>query len=1547
MLLPIIALTACGCKHADENKDHLCDKCGEAISECADANSDHKCDDCQKKVSEHKDGNADHKCDTCQATVSECKDENSDHKCDACGATVNACADADNNGKCDVCDKNICNHTDANNDHLCDICTTKISECTDAELDHVCDVCGGTVGTHAEGEGKHSCAYCGQILSECKDADGNNVCDVCGAVYENISYVLNISDLATGTRSADDINGKYTIVSGTEVRSRTKTFEGVEYTKSVKLGSSSSAIKVDVAGDGTLTMLVQNGSSGATTQKIVLVAPDGTEHSIEFAGNNEGSPVVKVSLEVTAGVWTVKRSSGTVDVFLLQLDCIVPAGEECGFELLTPGNTDFLLNSYLDLSGIRLNSVFDSGKTETLLVSDVTVDTSAVDMTKAGTYTVTLSYKDYTPITFTVDVYEPSEMKLGFDATVQNSSNSAGNSVYFNDSFKEVYAIGEQLSLKGLSVTIIASSGQKQLPFLENGYTVTGFDSATAGAKTLTVSYEYETGKTVSATVTVYVVDTTPSIVDGVYMTKVDKNYTGTVGAVVDGYNTFNTVQQALDFLAKVSEPAAKKLVEVGAGKYIEKLEITIPNLTIKGAGRDLTTIEWNSLYGVPDASGYVQVTDSTASVAIRESAVGCTIEDITLSNYWNSIDVFNADLGANYPEHRALALLVQADRFILKNSNLLGYQDTVEFFLGRQYVENCYIAGTTDFIFGTNNTTLFYNCEIHSISNGSSNGGYITAFKGMNKNSGDAVAYGAIFYQCHFTADSDVVANANTAIGRPWGDHAAVAVINCELDGHISKTPASGASRNERYVSMSGVLATAATVQFLEYGNTGAGALTEAVAGMRMLTEAEAAAYSDISVIFGKTNGMINYLDAWDPKSGETPEDDRSYYYFNGESSPTGNSNTFDTATTIPTGETVTWGDLIISAENGKAAWNQNANAINMKTGAYIKFNVKAGTEVIVTAYPNYQFFTINGVGTSAPTMVKYFAEDTEVVILSTGDCYLFSIIINPGEEASEAAQLTEIKVEGMTTNYKVGDELSLEGATVKAFYSDNTFMIVEGFEVDKSAVNTAAAGKYDVIFTYGGKTATVAVTYEATDAAAEITTNTVLDFTSADGYAAVESNPRVTLDGTFRLNGAEYQVQGTISFPVKAGTVIKVIPYANTAYASFTIGKAGESGLTTYNDITTYIATEDCTVVYTGLTNNYLKKIEIICPVADGKYVFGGASVEGDVTGILASTNNIAISGTCKTHSGGAQLSSDSEITFAVGAYATVTIKGFDTNYGILEVYAGVSRISIDANACYVFTTTAPTLVTIKAANVGSEEAPAYNKSYITYIEVAYEKLAEIYENTEVTFGSAGNYKDSGIDFSAANVRDNGGNNSQISAGSFSFLLKAGATLTVNGYPSYTSYTITDGKETVTVTDTLYTYTATADVRITITAATSNNYLYSFKVTYPVAVVPEGFTVNFGSAGNYKEAPAAINLSNVKIVDNGGSNSQVKEGTITITLKAGATLTINGYPGYTSYTITDGSASATVTDSAYTYTATADVTITIPPEGGNNYFYSIVVAY
>ena len=171
----------------------------------------------------------------------------------------------------------------------------------------------------------------------------------------------------------------------------------------------------------------------------------------------------------------------------------------------------------------------------------------------------------------------------------------------------------------------------------------------------------------------------------------------------------------------------------------------------------------------------------------------------------------------------------------------------------------------------------------------------------------------------------------------------------------------------------------------------------------------------------------------------------------------------------------------------------------------------------------------------------------------------------------------------------------------------------------------------------------------------------------------------------------------------------------------------------------------------------------------------------------------------------------------------------------------------------------------------------------------------------------------------------------------------------MTVNGYPGYTSYTFGDGTTTTEeITEATYVYIAAEDVTVTITPVNGGgNYFYSISVIYP-AVISENTTISFGSEGNYKTVEG-LDISNIQISDNGGNNSQVKNGYLTFSVKAGATVTVNGYPGYTSYTFGDGTATTEeITEATYVYTATADVEITITPvNGGGNYFYSIVIAY
>ena len=120
----------------DENKDHKCDTCGKALSQCADTNNDHKCDICGKALSECLDENKDHKCDTCGKALSQCADTNNDHKCDICGKALSQCADNDKNHRCDTCGKELSVHIFGDWS-----VTTPADYVTQGEKTHTCSVC--------------------------------------------------------------------------------------------------------------------------------------------------------------------------------------------------------------------------------------------------------------------------------------------------------------------------------------------------------------------------------------------------------------------------------------------------------------------------------------------------------------------------------------------------------------------------------------------------------------------------------------------------------------------------------------------------------------------------------------------------------------------------------------------------------------------------------------------------------------------------------------------------------------------------------------------------------------------------------------------------------------------------------------------------------------------------------------------------------------------------------------------------------------------------------------------------------------------------------------------------------------------------------------------------------------------------------------------------------------------------------------------------------------------------------------------------------------
>ena len=122
----------------------------------------------------------------------------------------------------------------------------------------------------------------------------------------------------------------------------------------------------------------------------------------------------------------------------------------------------------------------------------------------------------------------------------------------------------------------------------------------------------------------------------------------------------------------------------------------------------------------------------------------------------------------------QAVALETRGDRIHLYHCALIGDQDTffARGYVSRVHVENCYIEGTTDFIFGPS-IVLFECSTIHCKADS-----FITAASTTERNE-----YGFVFYCCRVTAAEGVT---RVYLGRPWKSTARTVWLECEFPAAI-----------------------------------------------------------------------------------------------------------------------------------------------------------------------------------------------------------------------------------------------------------------------------------------------------------------------------------------------------------------------------------------------------------------------------------------------------------------------------------------------------------------------------------------------------------------------------------------------------------------------------------------------------------------------------------------------------------------------------------------------------------------------------------------
>lgn len=295
-----------------------------------------------------------------------------------------------------------------------------------------------------------------------------------------------------------------------------------------------------------------------------------------------------------------------------------------------------------------------------------------------------------------------------------------------------------------------------------------------------------------------------------------------------DGSGDYRTIQDAINSCRDLGQELVT--IYIKRGVYKEKLVIPSWKTSIKliGESRDSTIITHDDFSGklipqgmeIPGKDKYSTFTSYTMLIQGND----IMLENLTIQNTAGQVG-------------QAVALHVEGDRVKVKNCNITGNQDTllVTKAGSRQYFMDCYMEGTTDFIFGEA-TALFVNCRIKSLKNS-----FITA-----ASTRENTRFGFVFRNCKLIAADDVTA---VYLGRPWRPYARTVFIECELGNHIHPEGWDPWKGDKMFPDKD------KTAFYAEYKNSGAGSdASRRVAWSKQLTKKEAKQYT-LKSIFGDWN--------------------------------------------------------------------------------------------------------------------------------------------------------------------------------------------------------------------------------------------------------------------------------------------------------------------------------------------------------------------------------------------------------------------------------------------------------------------------------------------------------------------------------------------------------------------------------------------------------------------------------------------------------------------------------------------------------------------
>lgn len=234
-----------------------------------------------------------------------------------------------------------------------------------------------------------------------------------------------------------------------------------------------------------------------------------------------------------------------------------------------------------------------------------------------------------------------------------------------------------------------------------------------------------------------------------------------------DGSGDFFTLTEAVAALPDFGRDTTR--IVICGGVYREKIAIPATKRLVALTGRGDVTLTWDDYAAKIGPTG--RPLGTSGSSTLYFGGDGWTVRNITFENAAGRVG-------------QAVAVQCLATELRFIGCRFLGNQDTLYLYGagnrdGERVTENarirfeeCYIEGTTDFIFGSA-AALFRRCEIRSKADS-----YITAASTCRRQ-----RCGLIFVECRLTADEGVTA---CWLGRPWRDYAQTVFLRCHLGAHI-----------------------------------------------------------------------------------------------------------------------------------------------------------------------------------------------------------------------------------------------------------------------------------------------------------------------------------------------------------------------------------------------------------------------------------------------------------------------------------------------------------------------------------------------------------------------------------------------------------------------------------------------------------------------------------------------------------------------------------------------------------------------------------------